>query len=343
MRSIRLMAATTVIVTLATACGDGGSDIGNPPVANFNPPSCTADAACQFTDASTPVGGITSWSWNFGDNTALDPNQNPVHTFAEPGTYTVTLTATNSDGSNSKSNTVTVTAGTPTNQAPVASFTPPTGCTANTACTFTSTSSDPDVGGTITLTRWDFGGGVILEGATVSHSFAAAGTPNVTLTVTDNLGATGTVTLPVTVSPPTAADCTTSGTFVNCILSITQRSTVRITLSDEDCELGGNQFRINEPARARQVIFFNGCSEIDGTQYVVDDATGAPIVFEAGEQIVTQFRQGTAGPGDPTPGFPAARLEGTFPNWTMRIDDGGAPGPGEPDYNDLVLAIQATP
>ena len=87
MRSIRLMAATTVIVALASACGDG-TGVGTPPAANFTAPSCTEDVACQFTDASTPVGGITSWSWNFGDLTALDPNQNPVHTFAAPGTYT---------------------------------------------------------------------------------------------------------------------------------------------------------------------------------------------------------------------------------------------------------------
>jgi PKD repeat protein len=343
MRSIRSMAATTFIVALASACGDGGRGIGDPPVAIFTAPSCTAGTPCQFTDASTPVGGITSWSWNFGDGTALDPNQNPLHTFAAAGTPTVTLTVTNSDGSNSTQHTVTVAPGTPTNQPPVASFTAPA-CTANAPCTFTSTSTDADGNETITLTRWDFGGGVVLDGVEVTHTFAAAGTFNVILTVTDNLGATGTVTLPVTVSPPTATDCSTSGTFVNCILTVTQRATVRITLKDEDCELGGNQFRINDPARARQVIFFNGCSEIDGTQYVVDDATGAPIVFESGEQIVTQFRQGTADPGDPAVGFPAGRLQGGFPFWTISIDDGGNPtGPGEPDFGDLVLEIQATP
>ena len=40
-----------------------------------------------FTDAST---GATSWYWDFGDgNTSTE--QNPTHTYAEPGTYTVTL------------------------------------------------------------------------------------------------------------------------------------------------------------------------------------------------------------------------------------------------------------
>jgi PKD repeat protein len=342
MRSIRLMAATTIIVALASACGDGGSDIGNPPVANFTAPSCTAGTPCQFTDASTPVGGITSWSWNFGDGTELDPNQNPLHTFAAAGTPTVTLTVTNSDGSNSTSHPVTVTAGTPTNQPPVASFTVPA-CTADLACTFTSTSSDPNGNETITLTRWDFGGGVILDGATVTHTFADAGTFNVILTVTDNLGATGTVTQPVIVSQPSTQACSLENTrFVNCILSLTGSGSLRITLTDEDCELGGNELRIRDPQSARQTIFFNGCSEIDGTQYVVDDATGAPIVFPAGTQVVVQFRQGTADPGAPPLGSPQARLEGGFPNWRITVDD-GVTGPGEPDFGDLVLDIQSTP
>ena len=33
-------------------------------------------------------------SWNFGDNTALSTDVNPVHTYAQDGIYTVTLTAT---------------------------------------------------------------------------------------------------------------------------------------------------------------------------------------------------------------------------------------------------------
>lgn len=34
--------------------------------------------------------GVTSWSWNFGDNTT-STLQNPVHTYTNPGTYTVKL------------------------------------------------------------------------------------------------------------------------------------------------------------------------------------------------------------------------------------------------------------
>lgn len=54
------------------------------------------DLSVQFTDRSSNI--PTSWSWNFGDGTALGTTQNPSHTYALPGVYDVSLTATNADG-----------------------------------------------------------------------------------------------------------------------------------------------------------------------------------------------------------------------------------------------------
>jgi len=55
-----------------------------------------------FKDLSTPLGSIINWSWNFGDPLSGAGNnssqQNPVHQFSIPGSYTVTLTITNSNG-----------------------------------------------------------------------------------------------------------------------------------------------------------------------------------------------------------------------------------------------------
>jgi PKD repeat protein len=50
----------------------------------------------NFTDQST--GDITSWSWDFGDE-ATSTEQNPSHTYTDPGTYTVSLTVTGPAGS----------------------------------------------------------------------------------------------------------------------------------------------------------------------------------------------------------------------------------------------------
>src|SRR5688572_18001576 len=70
-----------------------------PPIADFTVPNqitCTGTVA--FTDNSINI--PTSWLWNFGDGTPTSSLQNPTHTYATPGTYTVTLTASNSFGPN---------------------------------------------------------------------------------------------------------------------------------------------------------------------------------------------------------------------------------------------------
>jgi PKD repeat protein len=72
-----------------------------PPVANFtaNVTSGTVPFAVTFNDTSMPV--ATAWEWDFGDG-ITSTEKNPVHTYTEPGTYTVTLTATNKAGSDTK-------------------------------------------------------------------------------------------------------------------------------------------------------------------------------------------------------------------------------------------------
>ncbi|MDQ1730827.1 MAG: trimeric autotransporter adhesin [Pseudonocardiales bacterium] len=92
------------------------------------------------------------------------------------------------------------TAGTPppANKPPIAAFS--SSCT-DLSCSFNgSSSSDPD--GTIASYAWDFGDGSTGTGAQPAHTYAAAGSFSVTLTVTDNSAATGAVSHSVTATMP---------------------------------------------------------------------------------------------------------------------------------------------
>jgi len=81
-----------------------------PPVANFTgtPASGTAPFSVIFNDTSTNT--PASWFWTFGDDTNATI-QNPVHTYAAPGNYSVSLNVTNDDGTDeiARSDYITVT------------------------------------------------------------------------------------------------------------------------------------------------------------------------------------------------------------------------------------------
>jgi PKD repeat protein len=362
MRSIRKLAAVTSILALATACGDGG---GTPPPDNQRPEAsftvvCT-QLSCVFTDASTDPdegGSIASWNWNFGEPaspTNTSTEQNPTHVYAAAGTYLVTLTVTDNEGATDDfSNNAAPTAPPATNVPPTAAFT--FTCDEAGACTFDSrTSTDTD--GLIASYAWNFGDPAsgaanTSTEANPSHTYSVTqATPfTVTLTVTDDDGAaSAAATQTVTIQPPPSLVCSATTPApdgkprVACALSVTQRSTLTFTMTSHACELGGNKFELTQPLQ--RTLFFNGCSNVQepaGKQYPILDANGQPRVFEAGTQVQTRFTQGVASAGSPTPGTPTIRLDGAWPTWTLNIDDGGNPGPGEPDYNDIVLTATAT-
>jgi PKD repeat protein len=75
-----------------------GSTANQSPTAAFS--SNCGGLSCAFTSTGTndPDGSISSYSWNFGDTTALGTTANPSHTYASAGTYHVTLTVTDNGG-----------------------------------------------------------------------------------------------------------------------------------------------------------------------------------------------------------------------------------------------------
>jgi PKD repeat protein len=349
MRSMRLLAMTTTVLMLGSACGDDGppTDGGEneAPAAIFTAPSCTAGVACAFTAInSTDDVAITSFNWDFnGDLTADATTREASFTFAAEGTVPVRLIVSDAEGlADTVTNNVTVAPPTtPGNTAPVSSFDLPADCVAGTPCGFHSTSTDPDAGDAIAFAAWDFGDGATGEGSDATHTYAAAGTYTVTLTVTDNHDADGVSTQQLVVAPAAVQDCTTSGTVVDCSLVPTARVTLKVTVVSTACELTGN--RVNATAPRAQTVFFNLCNQADGAEYTIADANGLPLVFESGTPLTLRFTQGLAGPLDPDTGDPGIQVTGAYPNWTLNIDDGGAAGTaGEPDFNDAVLSVTAT-
>lgn len=88
---LRAMLARAVFLTLVfmtLGCADGFAQL----IANFTaaPVNGCGPLTVNFTDLS--LGPVTAWAWDIDNDGVFDYNsQNPSHTYAAPGTYSVTL------------------------------------------------------------------------------------------------------------------------------------------------------------------------------------------------------------------------------------------------------------
>jgi PKD repeat protein len=149
------------------------------PTADFTatPTAGPVPLAVQFTDTSK--GSPTSWSWDFGDGTT-STQQNPAHSYAKTGAYTVTLTVKNTYGSDSETKQAFVNAG----AALAAEFTADSrvGIAPHTVKFTDLSAGDP------TSWSWNFGDGVTSTEQNPTHVYKVVGTYDVTLTVSNSYG-----------------------------------------------------------------------------------------------------------------------------------------------------------
>ena len=148
--------------------------------------------------------GAVTYAWDFGDGTT-GTGATVTHAYASPSTHTVTLTVADAfarTATAARSVTV-VTGGTPTASFTVSPVSPNLGDTVF----FNASASTAPSGRSIVSYDWTFGDGGAATGTTVSHVFGVAATYSVTLTVTDDRGATGSTTsmVVVTTSLPIAS------------------------------------------------------------------------------------------------------------------------------------------
>ncbi len=163
------------------------------PVAAFTATPGKLKVSVDGSASADPDGTIASYGWDFGDG-GTGTGATASHTYAAVGTYAVTLTVTDNDG----------TGATLTKQVAVTANQPPTAAFATTQSNLSvhgDASESADADGTIATYLWNFGDGASLAGKTVDHTYTQAGTYTVTLTVTDDDGASTTAAKQVTVAP----------------------------------------------------------------------------------------------------------------------------------------------
>ncbi|MCB0975995.1 MAG: PKD domain-containing protein [Acidimicrobiales bacterium] len=138
------------------------------------------DAQANFS-ASDPNGDPLTYVLDWGDGSTPDSGTYPAgtlaHTYVNPGTYHPTVTVTDGTWTDAETQTVLVTPDQPL----AANAGDDRATSVGETVTFDGTNSTPAA--VIDSYEWSFSDGTVLTGPVVTHSFAAAGTYGVVLTV----------------------------------------------------------------------------------------------------------------------------------------------------------------
>lgn len=178
-------------VTDSLGCTDTASQlmvIHPLPIADFNAANVCLGDSMAFTDVSSVnTGNIVSWSWDFGDGSPINTDQNPVHLFADTGIYQVTLSVVTDSGcSNANAGVFPV----EVYKLPVADFGFTNVCFGD---TMFFQDSSTTLSGTVNLWHWNFGDGDTAITANTQHLFLQDTLFEVKLAVQSDLGCRDTV------------------------------------------------------------------------------------------------------------------------------------------------------
>ena len=180
----------TYSANLTVSDANGGTAVASTLMIQVNGPlAARAGASTLAGDAPVPVtftggaGGGTApyrFSWSFGDG-GTSANQDPTYTYTGPGTFTASLTVTDAVGSTATTSFVVIVSPSLGARASVNA--------ASGVVPFAATFTGSAVGGLAPFSfAWSFGDSLTSTSQNPSHTFTAAGTYTVSLTVTDANG-----------------------------------------------------------------------------------------------------------------------------------------------------------
>lgn len=189
----------TYNVTLTVTTAQGCTDQNVQPASVYRNPTVTFDAddVClgipvQFIEQAVANDGfIVTWDWTFGDGGTSNESR-PLHQYANPGSYNVNLITTTTYGcAGSYSDSVMIHA------RPAADIHAVNACQ-GVPVQFSSASPGSSQGVTY---QWDFGNGFTSTDSSLTYQFNNAGTFDVTLVATNQMGCSGTDFLRVEIYP----------------------------------------------------------------------------------------------------------------------------------------------
>ncbi len=198
-----LSASANTTATVATLSAPVASTGG--PYAGKTGQSITFDASASTDPNNSPL----SYAWNFGDG-ATGSGVKAMHTYANAGTYTVTLTLT--DGDNETATATTIATITNASQPPVANPGGPYTGTIGQAIAFNGSGSTDQNNLPLTY-AWDFGDGSTGSQAMPVHTYGAAGSYTVKLTVSDSSGLSASASTTATITAPTTLTASPGGPY----------------------------------------------------------------------------------------------------------------------------------
>lgn len=211
----------TLIVTSNQGCTDTINKIitiHGLPEANFTVTNECQQTAINLQNTSTSAwGSISNFNWTFGDGTT-STDQQPIHQFANAGTYTIELTTTTVNGCvNTINRPVSIYPN------PVASFAGNNVC-AGTPVSFSNTSSITS--GSIYSNYWTFETNGSSSDLNPTTTFSNDGSYAISLVTTSLMGCRDTANGTITIHPIPVAAVTSQDGCLNSATQFTDNSTV---------------------------------------------------------------------------------------------------------------------